>query len=227
MSLQVPPDQVVILKAWLELPKEKVAAFSAALEQAAPQFNAPELAKTLIPHSDLSPGLVFGIVDVLISVYRTGAPQKPFDAFLDREVRPALARAKMFSQESQEREWGTLREFLFHALSLENIIGTTAKAGDVLTENERIFNSARIMTDFRPIFHVDASELPNAGVIVHILRITQRDRHGHQKDICYALDINDVLNLRNILDRAAEKESVIRSVMDKTGITTLHVESFY
>jgi hypothetical protein len=64
------------------------------------------------------------------------------------------------------------------ALALDDTVGTAAKAGPVLTEHERIFEDARILTDVRPIFHPDLSEKPNAAVIVHMLRLTTRDMFG-------------------------------------------------
>jgi hypothetical protein len=227
MSLRIPPEHIALLKGWLELPAEEVAKFSSALEKAPPRFNAYELAKSIIPDCDLAPGLVFAIVQVLISVYRTGEPEKPFESFLDREVRPALKHAKTFSDGNEEQEWGRLRSFFLHALSLEGTVGTTAKAGSVLTEHERIFDGLRIMTDFRPIFHVDVSEKPNAGLIVHMVKITHRDKHDRKFDSYYALDSNDIAKIRSALDRAAEKEKALRKTMEDAGISVLDVQSSY
>lgn len=227
MSLQVPPDQAAILKKWLELPDDEIEKFSSALEQTEPQFNAQELAMAVSTHSTLPPQLILGIVQVLISAYRTVLPGGSFEDVLDSDVKPALGRAKTFSPGKEEEEWNRLRKFLLHALSLESTIGSTAKAGVVLTEHERIFDSARIVTDFRPIFHTNVSEKPNAGVIVHMLRITQRDARNKKIDAYYALDSNDLDALRKILDRAAEKENCLRGAMGAAGIKVLDVKAIY
>jgi hypothetical protein len=227
MSLIIPPAHIAILKKWLELPTEQVAKFSRALERARPYFNGHELAAAIIPDCGLSPQLVSDIVQVLISVYRTGEPEKPFESFLDGQVRPALEHAKTFSEGKEEQDWERLRSFLLHAISLEGTLGTTAKAGFVLTEHEKIFDGIRIMTDFRPIFHVDVSEKPNAGLIIHMVKFTYRDKRGHKFDSYYALDSNDVAIMKGALDRAVEKEKSLRKAMNEAGLSVLDVKPTY
>jgi hypothetical protein len=114
-----------------------------------------------------------------------------------------------------------------HALSLEGILGTTAKAGEILTEHEKIFETARVMTDFRPIFHVDVSEKPDAGLVIHMLKITQRDKHSRKFDAYYALDTNDIAKLMGVLDRAVKKEKALRKTMEDAGLRVLDVKAFY
>lgn len=227
MFFLVPPQHVAVLKRWLELPGEGIEQFSAALEKTKPHFNAPDLAAELIPLSELPPDLVRGIVELLISVYRTGEPEKPIETFLDRDVKLALTHTKVFSEGKEHEEWGRLRKFFLHALSLERVIGTTAKAGPVLTEHERIFQGARVLTDFRPIFHIDVSEKPNAGLIIHMLKITQRDKYDKKTDAYYAMDSNDVAALKQVLDRALEKEKALHQTMNDAGLTVLDVKAYY
>jgi len=228
--LKVPPEHVVLLKKWLELSDGEIEKYSTALAQVKPEFNAQELAKSLIRHcSPLDPKLVFDITVILIEVYRTGEPQKPFETFLDRDVRPALQSGRLFSENPEEREqqWTRLRQFLLGALQLEYVIGTTAKAGTVLTEHERIFDDAKILTDFRPIYHADVAERPNAGIIIHMLKMTHRDKQDRHFDAYYALDSNDLEKMRNVLNRAAEKEKTLRQTMEDAGLSVLSVQLFY
>jgi hypothetical protein len=227
MSLRVPLDQVALIKKWLELPSEEIEKFSAALEKVGPQFNADELARTVATQSELPNDLILDVIQMLVSLYRTSEPEMPIETFLDREVKPSLIHANTFSDGKEEAEWKTLRKFLLHALSLERIIGTTAKAGIILTEHERIFAGARIMTDIRPIFHIDVSEKPNAAVIVHMLKITQRNPHRTIMDTYFALDSNDIALLKEILERAMKKEQTLRKAMNDSGVTILDVKAFY
>lgn len=231
MSLQVPPEHIAILRKWLELSDEDIEKYSSALGQVKPEFNAQELAKSLLPYcSPIDPGLVLAITFILITVYRTGEPQKPFEEFLDRAVRPALANGGLFaggSPEEQEKQWIRLRQFLLGAIQLERVVGTTAKAGVVLTEHERIFDDVRIMTDFRPIYHADVAEKPNAGVIIHMLKITHRDKYQRKFDAYYAFDTNDLAKLRAVLDRAGEKEKALREVMKDADVSVLDVQATY
>jgi hypothetical protein len=112
-------------------------------------------------------------------------------------------------------------------LSLERSVGTAAKAGPVLTQHERIFVGARIMTDLRPIYHLDVSEKPDAAVIIHMLRITQRDNFGVHSDQYFALDSNDIAAMKELIDRAEKKEKTLKSIMQNSGVTVLDPKFFF
>lgn len=83
------------------------------------------------------------------------------------------------------------------------------------------------MTDIRPIFHADVTEKPGSVVIVHMLRMTERDNFQEQKDTYYALDSNDIRNLRNLIERALKKEEVLKNLMKESGITVIAPKRFF
>lgn len=106
-------------------------------------------------------------------------------------------------------------------------MGTAAKAGYILTQHERIFVGARILTDLRPIFHQNVSEKPGAAVIIHMLKIMQRDNHKNYQDQYFALDSNDIRSLKALIDRALKKEESLRDAMKDSGVVILNPkESF-
>jgi hypothetical protein len=175
-----------------------------------------------IPHS-----LAEGIIRVLASLYLTRVLGQPIEKFLDQQVFVALRREEAFSAEKVQDQWHKLRKFLIAALSLERSVGTAAKAGPVLTQHERIFIDARIMTDLRPIFHLDVSEKPDAAVIVHMLRISQRDNYGNRSDEYFALDSNDIALMKVIIERATKKEKTLKGIMESSGVTVLDPRLFF
>lgn len=221
MALRVPEQQVVHIKKLLELPDDKIENFLDALAKEGPQFNVFDLSAELSEILQLPGDLTEGVVRVLVSLYRTRDWTEPIESFVDGKVFRALKRAQTFSPENADAQWQKLRKFLVGALSLERSVGTAAKAGPVLTQHERIFNGARIMTDLRPIFHLDVSEKPDAAVIIHMLKITQRDNFGQQSDQYFALDSNDLAVMKEIIERASRKEKTLRSVMKDSGVTVL------
>jgi hypothetical protein len=227
MALRVPEQQIPHIKALLELPDEKVEAFLAALVKAGPKFNVNDLAAEISDSAGIPQPLAFGIIHVLAALYLTRDWRQPTEKFVDREVFFALKAAKTFSPEQSDVQWKRLRQFLVTALSLERPVGTAAKAGRVLTQHERIFSGARIMTDLRPIFHLNVSEKPDAAVIIHMLKITQRDNSGHHEDLYFALDSNDIVVMKDILDRATTKEKTLRDIMKDSGVTVLDPRAFF
>ena len=83
------------------------------------------------------------------------------------------------------------------------------------------FVAARILTDIRPIFHLDVLEKPESALLVHMLRITERDTFGKRADTYFALDSNDVRRLKGLVDRALKKEETLRNLMKDSGVTVL------
>jgi hypothetical protein len=227
MAFRVPPEQINHVKKFLELPDEKAAGFLDALANAGPQFNVADLAAEISGQSDVPLPLAEGIVRVLASLYLTRELGQPIENFLDTQVFIALRRAEAFSVENIKDQWSKLRKFLVAALSLERSVGTAAKAGPVLTQHERIFAGARIVTDLRPIFHLDVSEKPDAAVIVHMLRITQRDNFGRKSDEYFALDSNDLLLLKDLIERATKKEKTLKGIMESSGMAVLDPGFFF
>lgn len=228
MPLIVPEQQIVHIRKFLELPEDKIEAFLDALAKAGPQFNFFDLSQEVSVRLEISRPLIQGMVQVLASLYRTKDVQTtPIDPFLDEQVYVALTRAKTFSEKNADAEWARLRKFFKEALSLERTIGTAAKAGYILTQHERLFVGARILTDVRPIFHLDVSEKPDSAVIVHMLRITQRDNFGNQADQYFALDSNDIRILKTLIDRAMKKEETLKVLMKDAGVSILNPKGLF
>jgi len=147
-------------------------------------------------------------------------------AQLDKAEATDVAKAEARNAEIETR-WARFRKFLMVAMTLDDIVGTAAKAGPVLTEHERIFEDARILTDIRLIFHPDLSEKPNAAVVVHMLRITTRDILGDRKAQYVALDSNDIRFLKQLMDRAIKKEETLKGVMNSSGVTVIEPKGIF
>jgi hypothetical protein len=221
MALTVPPQQIVYVKKLLELSDEQVETFVTILSKAGPQFNVFDLANELSSALDTEDVPIVPILRVLASLYLTRPVTQSVNEFVDHEVFPALKVTQVFSPDDADTQWAKLRKFLIRALSFERTLGTAAKAGDVLTQHERIFQAVRIVTDLRPIFHVDVAEKPDAAVIIHTLKITQRDHFGNRADLYFALDHNDVLAMKSVIERALTKEQTLKKMIEKSTITIL------
>jgi hypothetical protein len=228
MPLTVPPQHIEIIKKFVELPDEQITALLNALASAGPRFNVRDLADKALEHVKLPKELVRGMVQVVGSLYVTkDAQNAPMDAFVNEEVFSGLTKAGVFSKESADAQWAKLRGFLTAALSLEDTVGTAAKAGHILTQHERIFVSARILTDVRAIFHVNTADKPHSALIVHMLRMTYRDMHGNISNEFFALDSNDIRTFKGLIDRAIQKEETLKKMMADASVDVLHPKEYY
>lgn len=227
MALTVPPQQVTAIKWLLELPDAKIEAFLNVLSQTKPQFSVYELAQEISKRLQSPKQTIIAALRVLGSLYLTRDFTQSIETFVDSDVLTALRRANALSPEQGEEQWKRLRKFLVAALGFEGTLGTSAKAGNVLTQHERIFVDCRVMTDLRPVFHIDISEMPDAAVIIHTLKVVQRDNSGKHTDIYFALDHNDVKKMQQVLERALKKEQTIRSIIKGSGLTILDPGPFF
>ncbi|MGH9280945.1 MAG: hypothetical protein ACRD12_23010 [Acidimicrobiales bacterium] len=97
-------------------------------------------------------------------------------------------------------------------------IALTAKAMDIAQEHDRVFHTARVVTDIRPVYGDDATEPPFGAVITHVLRI-DAFRNGRLEDYYVALDNSNLVHLRHAVDRALEKNDSLGALLDNLGFT--------
>ncbi len=228
MALRVPEQDIAVIKRLLELSDDQIAEFLNSLAQAGQNFNIFDLSAEISSKVKLPNDLILSVIKMLAGIYVTrDARNAPLRPFVDQEILLSIKNAKVFSPENSETQWAKLQKFFITALSLENTLGTAAKAGYVLTQHERIFDGARIMTDVRPIFHFDVAEKPESAVIIHMLRITQRDQYRKFQDQYFALDSNDIRNLKAVIERALKKEETLKGLMQKSGVTVLNPKEIF
>ena len=111
-----------------------------------------------------------------------------------------------------DEQWILFRTRLDTLLKLDQPLSVVSKASSLMTEQENNFHEARILTDLRPIFSENTREPPNAGVIIHQLKISYH-QEGRIREFFVALDASDIKQLRGVLQRAEEKEkSLISSI---------------
>jgi hypothetical protein len=118
-----------------------------------------------------------------------------------------------------EPERADLRSRLAALLLIPGVTAS-AKALDLLSEHERLFLTARILTDLRPVFGEGEVATPTAALITHTLKIEYHDASG--RDALYmALDDGDLEKFIEVLTRAQKKSSSLRSLVATTGMTLL------
>jgi hypothetical protein len=94
------------------------------------------------------------------------------------------------------------------------------KAADVAADQERIFHSARVFTDLRPVFGDDPSAGPLGAVVLHTLKVDYL-RNGVVEDVYVVMDNEDLETLASVIDRARAKNTSIGRFLDETGFRRL------
>lgn len=99
------------------------------------------------------------------------------------------------------------------------IIRLSAKALDLSYQHSHLFQRAQIITDVRPLFNNDASEVQGT-IISHKLLIRFDDIEGEHL-LSVAVDERDIESLIRQCERALTKSVTAKTHLDKAGLKTL------
>jgi hypothetical protein len=116
-----------------------------------------------------------------------------------------------------------LRKRLTALLELDQPLGITAKAVDVMTESHSVFCGARILSDIRPIFTKEPDKA-TAAVLIHNLQIGFHDGGtGRHQEFYVSMDTQDIETLKQAILRAEEKTKALKSILEASKLTYLEV----
>lgn len=118
--------------------------------------------------------------------------------------------AAYFSQsESPKNE--TLSSNLQLLLENAKNLKLSVKAADVMREKDKIYDNSRIITDLRYVFDNDDIKSNNRlAVIIHNLKI-EYQHNKNEEAFFVALSLDDLKDLKQQIDRAIEKEEIIKA----------------
>lgn len=215
MGLVIPKSQLPAFQKFLSYDQERLNLLLAALKESKQGLFPDQLTKEISKKIKLDERETKQIVSILLSMYSTRFAhggsieaflKDTFDTLMESSVKP------------QDEDWTRYKNFFTDYLSLKGQIQVTTKAFDILLGNERNYIDTRIFTDIRPVFTEDPSEEPVGAVLVHNLKIEYRKENSTQ-EFFVALDSQDLLKLRKVIDRAIAKESSACSLLKKMNLT--------
>jgi hypothetical protein len=116
-----------------------------------------------------------------------------------------------------------LSSWLTESLGIDALL-LSAKGISVMQDNEKSFLAARIITNIRPVYKEDLSEMPktppSAAVVVHTLKLAYRES-GDYKEFFVTLDADDIATLKKVLDRAEAKFGTLKSLLESAKVAHL------
>jgi hypothetical protein len=131
------------------------------------------------------------------------------------ELAQDVAHSRDLELDDEAREG--FAERLQPMLEIESL-ALAARASEIVTEYDRVFHDARVLTDLRPVFGADPAEGPKAGTLIATLKIDYHPSRGGMESEFYALEHSDLLGLRDTLDRALAKHASMRKVMETINL---------
>lgn len=105
----------------------------------------------------------------------------------------------------------TFKDKFLTVLNNDNI-RILVKAHRLHYDNESLFSNSRIISDIRPVFSSDPSEIPSDMVVNHTLKLSLTN-NGKDKEVYASLDVEDLRKLQKSINRAIKKDKTLRKFL--------------
>lgn len=125
--------------------------------------------------------------------------------------------------EEDRSGWTRVSSQLQNLLSSETAITACAKAGELLLNQQLILCTSKIITDMRTVF--DDSALAVRGILPYHTLVLRCHEGSDNRDIYVALDLDDLIVLREQLERAEKKEKLLRHTLEEAGLTVIETSA--
>lgn len=129
-----------------------------------------------------------------------------------KDVAKSVGRRK---EKLKDYDQAAFEQRLVSLLNIESMM-LSARAAEIQHDYERVFASARIVSDIRAVFATSKVE-PVGAMIVHNLKVTYFEE-GRLREVFLALDNADLVSLRKIIDRADAKTAKLEQVIKRSGV---------
>jgi hypothetical protein len=197
------------------MPEDEVVALRDALSRVTVTLEPTTLAARVRSEIKTSSPELDEVIQTLIAL---SAARMSTDRSLDdfsKYVARSVGRRK---EKPKDYDYSAFEQRLVSLLNIESVV-LSARAADIQHDYERVFASARIVSDIRSVFGTSNIE-PVGAMIVHNLKITHFQA-GRLREAFFALDHADLTNLRKVLDRAELKAVQLKEMINKTGVQYL------
>jgi len=159
------------------------------------------------------------ILNVLFSLYDLLDRTEMSATELAAQVSQAIEFDNDFSPLNSDQT-KDLSDRLVLFLGNDETIALSYKTSMVLSDHKCLFTDARLFTDMRPIFKSKIESDPLAIGIVHTLKILYRELEGNQ-EFFVSLDLSDLQKLNREIQRAMDKETALRNMLERVKLPTL------
>jgi hypothetical protein len=162
-----------------------------------------------IPPED-APSLIEALVPLL---YWKSSNNEPVEEIV-RDVQAELQRGgKGDGPKLEDDRIESFGKNLSRLLRLSGV-ALKAKAISIAADVPRLFSETRILSDIRPIFGDKPAQQPVGATLVHNLRISYSE-DGNEHQFFVQLDTRDLRNVQECVNRALEKDTALRSLLDR------------
>jgi hypothetical protein len=222
MPVRIPYEHREGLANLIALSDEEANRLYQALAAEGPALYPPVLERRAAETSRLELSRVRPIIGAVISLITSRDRQGLSTDTVANDIATAAASEGVGGLQIDSPAVAIFKQRLVQFIGLEQPLGVTARALDVMTQHKNVLQRSRILTDIRPIFSSGDNPQPTAAVIVHNLQlVTYSD--GDFVTFVAALDSQDLRSLAKVITRAIQKEKSLKSVISTGGLSYIDV----
>jgi hypothetical protein len=222
MPLTIPKEYARGLAALTALDDEEFSAFARALAEV-PATSRQRKEVTAFIQTKLGEGRprnVDALMRALLSLYqaRAFAETPPIEEFVE-DLAIAVKDSGLPELDLDEEGRNRFVRNMRALLSVDTLV-FLAKANALQRDHEKIFHSAKILTDLRPVFH-GVDQQPKDMILEYTLKLVFHDGSRRHREIYMVLDSRDMVALRDAIDRAEQKAASLKSLCESNDIAVI------
>ncbi|MHA1783820.1 MAG: hypothetical protein ACTSVY_09210 [Candidatus Helarchaeota archaeon] len=218
--LRIPIYVFESLMKWINIPETEKEKLFEELGKITPTLNFDEIIDELRKKVDIERNLLRDIFHAFLSIYlNLNKYNLSYEEFINeiyqsiKEIKPE----KIYLEEKNKEIYTKLIEKI---ATLDQTIGILSKAVDVWTDHAITYFQSRILTDLRPIYSKKVEKAPKNAVLIHNLKIEYM-KDFNTRSFFVAMDSNDLLELKNVIDRAILKQKSLLTLCEEKNINVL------
>jgi len=221
VPLTIPEEHHAAIGKIIKLTDASVRELISAISAVKIKSSASEMTELIRPQvTSIPPGDLAEIVDTIYALYHVREfSEVSRDTFLSDIVTTIKDLAPEIG--SKALELAKLRRRFRQLLDISTL-NALAKAIELQRDGERIFCSARIVSDIRPVFGDNVKERPGSAVIRHTLGLSYH-QDGDHREFFAILDEADLVALSDVIIRAMEKGETLAKFLKQSGISRLGI----
>ena len=216
----IPKQELPHFRVLVQTDPETLQRITEALAVQPPALNIDKLSPSISEAS----GIEQSVVDELLPlVWRWTMVQRRLDlnaADFVACLEVALDALSMDEWSANDRAgWAKVSSELRTLLSSDTAITSSAKAAELLLDQQLVLCSSRVITDMRTVFD-DAAETIK-GILPYHTLVLRCHQGSDIKKIYIGLDLDDLVLLRKQIERAEQKEKLLRNSLENAGIAVI------
>lgn len=148
-----------------------------------------------------------------------------FGALLNRNANANLNEmARDLSQACKEADLPNVEDLenrLIKIFQASRNLKLTSKAIELLKENDNVYIDSRVLSDIRMVFDDNLNHDDRCAMVMHNLKLTYQTSN-EEKEFYISLDHADLIKLKQTIERAIEKDDILRNTVTK-DITFINI----